>query len=143
MSPLSYEGHKTFFKQYLQTEGSFFWIVENRQSKPVGTLGIDATNNDTCTIGRLAMYPTRDFIVITPLFMMYRFIFETLKLIRAQFTVLIDNRAAIKLHQIMGAVDIGENITKVASSGVRIELAQYELTTDKWQRVANKLQQML
>lgn len=143
MSPLSYEGHMSYFKKYLVTKGSYFWIIENILGKPLGTLGIDSINAERCVIGRLAMYPTTEFLVITPLYLMYQFIFETLSLKMIDFTVLTGNIKVQKLHKMMGSVYTGENITKEASSGERIELQKYSLSSDIWFSTTRKLNRLL
>jgi hypothetical protein len=143
MSPLTYEGHMSYYDKYETETGTYFWIVENSLGTPLGTLGIDSTVGDTCVTGRLAMYPTTDFIVIAPIFLMYQFIFEQLCLKKICFTVLVGNKRVQKLHNLIGARYTGQIITKTASTGEEIELMQYELSLELWANAKNKMRSML
>lgn len=105
----SVEAQVGWLRDYFKRENDYYWIIESRpDSSPVGTIGLYDFTADgfSAMSGRWVMIPQIAINIMAPVFLLYRFAFEKLRLEQLVFSVMPDNRKVVKFQLICGASEI-------------------------------------
>lgn len=108
-TPDSVELQKSWIERYLARAGDYYWVIENVSSgQTIGLIGLyDITESvDEAMPGRWVMYPQTEVNGMAPVFLVYRFAFETLRLKRLVMTVMPENKRVLRFHKLYGAQPI-------------------------------------
>lgn len=91
-----------WINRYLERTNDYYWIVECvKPGKPIGTIGLyDFTPDGLEAMpGRWVMMPQVEVSAMAPIFLMYRFAFESLAIRRLAISVMPDNRQILHFHE--------------------------------------------
>lgn len=108
-TPISVELQRSWIERYLSRPGDYYWVIENASSgHDIGLVGLyDITESgDEAMPGRWVMYPQTEVNGMAPVFLVYRFAFEALRVNRLVMTVMPENKRVLRFHKLYGAQPI-------------------------------------
>lgn len=135
----SVAAQEAWIDRYLRRAGDYYWIIEAPRLgawDPVGTIGLyDVTEDSSEAMpGRWVVYPQQDFPAALPVYLVYRFAFETLNMHRLVFDVVSANRKVLKFHNLMGARMIAKPPLRYTETEAEVgaPLTWFEITSAMW-----------
>ena len=144
----SVEAQESWIKAWMLREHDYYWIIESLEDsgKPIGAIGLyDFTIDQTEAMpGRWVMLPRVPMVVFAPVFLMYKFAFEELKLKRLVLDVIDTNKKVIKFHALYGARMIScpkryESETAPAGRS----FVWFEIERDQWPKIFREWDEVL
>ena len=131
------ERQKEWMRKYLARPDDYYWLISpaNGEGRPVGTIGLYDFTPDRreAMPGRWVMMNQTSFNVMAPIFLVYRFAFESLGVDRLVMDVVSDNRKVRRFHELYGARPMAcpeRYRQETQASG--LDLAWYELPAADW-----------
>lgn len=143
----SVEAQKAWISSWQTRENDYYWIIEDeRLAKRIGTIGfydIDLVNNEGMP-GRWVMLPQANINIMAPVFLMYEYIFESLKIARIIIDVVATNKKVLRFHKLYGATQI-ETPTKYlgVASELGLPMVWFELKSSQWSEIAARWKPIL
>lgn len=125
-----------WIRTWQKREADYYWIIEDvGLGKPIGTIGfydIDADNREGMP-GRWVMMPQANINVMVPVYLMYRYVFEVLKMKRLIIDVVATNKKVLRFHKLYGAsfIDIPPKYLGTDEE-VGMPMVWFEFREDQW-----------
>lgn len=88
----------------------WYFIVQDKTAKPVGTIRIYNIQGDTfCWGSWIIIPPARKYASFESAYLLYKFAFENLKFDKSEFDIRKENIITINFHKKFGATYVGES----------------------------------
>ena len=135
----SVEKQVEWINLWQQKEDDYYWIIEDLiTGAPIGTIGfydVDFICKEGMP-GRWVMMPQANVNIMAPVFLMYEYIFNTLKIERLIIDVVPTNKKVLKFHKLYGANQI-ETPEKYLGeeSDVGAKMIWFELKSSQWPEI--------
>lgn len=139
---------RRWMREYLGRDKDYYWIIcaTKGEMTPIGTIGLyDFMNgNEEAMPGRWVMFPQMWFNVMAPVFLVYQFAFEVLKVKKLIMDVVASNRKVRRFHELYGAriVECPKRYLGVEKE-VGSKMVWYELSNVEWNGVKTYWQPVL
>ena len=136
-----------WIKTWQMREHDYYWIIEDeRLNRTIGTIGfydIDFIRKEGMP-GRWVMLPQNNINIMAPVFLMYEYIFDILKIERIVIDVVASNKKVLRFHKLYGATQI-ETPEKYlgVESEVGSEMLWFELKSCDWPEIASEWRPVL
>lgn len=99
-----------YINNYLKKDDEWYFIIENKKHKPLGTVRIYDVNNDQYTSGSWLMSDGSSAQeVLEGSLLLRSYAFNILGFKKDYYTVRKDNKKVIRFHNISGAKQVGED----------------------------------
>lgn len=101
---------RDYIKHYKTLDNEWYFIIENKENKPIGTYRIYDLKQDSFSIGSWLMVDKANpFEVIEGEYLAKCFAFNTTGFNKFHFTVMKENKKVIRFHKMLGAQIVGED----------------------------------
>ena len=136
------EKQKEWIRDYLQRENEYYWIIESKDGKPVGTISLyhfDPINNQIES-GRWVQLPGfSDSISLSGDVLFKDFAFNVLKVSRIVSDTACFNKQVIKYHKFLGERIFDRVKDDVEINGEKVEVVWFEEDSTHWPDNRKKL----
>lgn len=127
------EDQENWFRDYETREGDYYFIIENRNGEPEGTIGLYDVddNNRTGEWGRWVLLPNSKAATESA-WLLYRVVFERLKLENVYCRTIADNAKTVSFHDSSGLVRRSELTNHFELNGNSYTAIEHYLSREKW-----------
>ena len=127
-------------RQYFEREDDYYWIIcaDDERLTKLGTIGLYdfSENKGEAMPGRWVVLPQAKFNILTPIYLIYQFAFESLGVKKMVMDVVAANKKVRRFHELYGAVQIEcparyRNVEKEVGRA----MVWYEFPVERWQEM--------
>lgn len=138
----SIEQQRDWIKKYLERENDYYWIIEDRDGKPIGTTSLYNYKADINEIesGRWIQIPDTNGVTSLSAHVLFRdFAYNVLKVSRIICDTAVINKQVIRYHQFLGEKVFKRVLDDEVIDGKRMELIWFEETSESWSENKRRL----
>jgi RimJ/RimL family protein N-acetyltransferase len=140
----SVDAQADWIRKYHERENDYYWvIVDLKANQKVGTIGLYDIDKDSGMPGRWVLLPNINFMIASPVILVYQFAFSGLKLKKLFFNVVAENKKVLKFHRLFGATETHREKNGQQINGESVDFIWFEITEMEWQAIYDKWDHLL